>query len=357
MAALPRLGQFGPNWVNKFFCVLSSFLLLFSTFGLCLLLFRTLCFGCLIIPCSTHQICYWCDFHRIRNSIDLQTSISRDQFERINSVHFADCMKTIEKCLTYAKTNIKEVDDIVLVGGSTRIPKIESLLTKLFKGKQILKTIYPDVAVAHGAVYYAAVLNGDQNVPTAYLNEWKVNERHDGCCGMAVVVPRCSPLPISKEAKNITTVQDNQNEMCLLIYEGDEQSVNRNTKLGELELLGIPPAKCGVPTITLGFDISSDGALTISATESSSGTSNKITIENFKGRFSEEEIEKMINQAAKYKSDDEKHQKNKEAANELIEYATAMKQTINPELSVNAKEEIESEINLAVECMPRELPL
>ncbi|CDY16797.1 BnaA09g05850D [Brassica napus] len=196
---------------------------------------------------------------------------------------FRKCMEPVEKCLRDAKMDKSSVHDVVLVGGSTRIPK----------------SINPDEAVAYGAAVQGAILSGEGNEKTA-----------GGV--MTTLIARNTTIPTKKEQ----------------VFEGERARTKDNNLLGKFELSGIPPAPRGVPQITVCFDIDANGILNVSAEDKTTGQKNKITITNDKGRLSKDDIEKMVQEAEKYKSEDEEHKKKVEAKNALENYAYNMRNTI-----------------------------
>ncbi|KAE8655424.1 Heat shock cognate 70 kDa protein [Hibiscus syriacus] len=224
--------------------------------------------------------------------IDFYTTITRARFEELNMDLFRKCMEPVEKCLRDAKMDKSSVHDVVLVGGSTRIPKVQQLLQDFFNGKELCKSINPDEAVAYGAAVQAAILSGGV---------------------MTVLIPRNTTIPTKKE-QVFSTYADNQPGVLIQVYEGERARTRDTNLLGKFELSGIPPAPRGVPQITVCFDIDANGILNVSAEDKTTGQKNKITITNDKGRLSKEEIEKMVQEAEKYKSEDEEHKKKIENA-------------------------------------------
>ncbi|PNX61378.1 heat shock protein 70 kDa, partial [Trifolium pratense] len=282
--------------------------------------------------------------------IDFSSSITRAKFEEINMDLFNECMKTVECCLTDSKMDKSRVNDIVLVGGSSRIPKVQQLLEDFFEGKDLCKSINPDEAVAFGAAVQAALLcEGSTNVPNLVLIDvaplslgWRLI--HDR---MSVVIPRNTSIPVKKTAVYVTT-EDNQTYVLIRVYEGERTRASHNNMLGSFSLSGLPPAPRNYP-FHVSFGIDENGILTVSAKELSTGNTNEITITNYKERLSTEEIKKLIEEAEKYRAEDKKFLEMARVKNALddcvykIEIALK-KQNINLKLTTQEHAEINSAI-------------
>jgi L1 cell adhesion molecule like protein len=283
--------------------------------------------------------------------VDFNSTITRARFEEMNQDYFRKTMEPVEKCLRDSKLSKAQVHEVVLVGGSTRIPKVQALLADFFSGKEPCKSINPDESVAYGAAVQAAILGGGAQ-SSAKLDSVLLLDVAPLSLGletaggvMTAVVPRNTALPVSK-TQTFSTYADKQAGVNIQVFEGERAMTRDCNLLGKFELSGIPPMPRGVPQIEVRYDVDADGILDVSAAEKSTGVENKITITNDKGRLSQAEIERMVDEAEKYKSEDEANRSRVEAKNGLENYAYNLK---NAASDTKLKDKIEENDKKTIE--------
>ena len=289
---------------------------------------------------------------------DLQETLTRARFEELNNDLFKKTLGVVEHVMKRAKLSKSEVDEVVLVGGSTRIPKVQELLSDYFGGKELSKSINPDEAVAYGAAVQGAILGGiatGKAEGVVLLDKVSLSMGIETVGGVFTkIIPRDSHMP-TQRSQVFSTHQDNQSRVMIDVYEGERPMTQDNHHLGKFELTGIPPAPRGVPQIEVSFAVDANGILQVSATDKGTGKSERITITSENGRLSDAEIKRMIQEAKEYEEEDRLLREKVDSRNGLESYLFHLRNSLDGDgldkMPAETKKELQDVVDEALDWM------